>query len=180
MTKVSSVGDDIRFHLARETRALHDVVDQQAEFNDLHTAEGVAGLLRFFRKGFGRIETALERSGAEAVLPAFPERRRAALIDADLASGSSGEIPAEAAAEDLVFLSPAEIWGALYVVEGSRLGARMMARASDATRASRFLSESAECRYWPTFLAALSEADATLADRDGMVAGAHKAFRAFL
>ncbi|MBO0344681.1 biliverdin-producing heme oxygenase [Roseibium sp. CAU 1637] len=181
MTKHCASDDDIRFHLSRATRALHDLVDVQAEHNDLETTVGVASLIAFFHKGFSQIEAALDRADAATVLSDWESRKRTDLLENDLNGLGIGDTTAnEAVQAGFSFDSQAEIWGGLYVIEGSRLGARMLVRASDHTRASAFLSESATCRFWPDFVIALTEADQSLQDRNGMVRGAEKAFQAFL
>lgn len=181
MTKLTSDRDGIRFFLSRETRSLHEIVDKQAEINDLASREGVGRLLTFFYRGFSQIERALEAAGAGKVLKDWDERKRSDLLKKDLAGfGVLVEDLGQDWVKPMEFSSAVEIWGALYVIEGSRLGARMMVRASEFTQASAFLSESAECRYWPTFVAELNRADEQLADREGMARGAQKAFQAFL
>jgi heme oxygenase len=83
------------------------------------------------------VEAALDQAGAERHLPCWPERRRAALLRADLAEMGASE-PAHFISPS--FSSAAEILGAIYVLEGSRLGGAVLKRALDPSSPRRFLT----------------------------------------
>ena len=156
---------EVRRWLAAQTSPLHHAVDASAASLDLSTADSI---VCFMARGFGTVEPALDRAGAGRVLPEWPARRRAHLTGV-----------ASPAADDAVeFGSDPEVWGGLYVLEGSRLGGTMLARQHAALAQHPFFA--AAETFWPTFVRRLDEADAALEDRDGMLAGARKAFGAFL
>ncbi len=120
--------------------------------------------------GLAPVEAALDRAGAARLLPEWPQRRGAALLREDGARMRDGA--------PVAFRSEAEVWGALYVLEGSRLGARLMARTAGGR--SSFLKAAAADGFWPEFLSRLRDAHERLMDPEGMERGAKAAFAAFL
>lgn len=119
---------------------------------------------------------ALALPGAEAmaasVWPAL--RRRTPLLAADLAAlGVPQDLPVATAASD-----GARAWGALYVVEGSRLGGGLLARRVPADLPHAYLSAVHEPGEWRTIREAIEQAAAGQGDawHDEMVAGALAVF----
>lgn len=165
---------DIRDFLAAETNALHRLVDARASAFDLATEDGFHEFLAFMWQGCAAAEAALTRAGAAEIFEEWPRRVRAVHLDADL--GGRMAKPAAKVPID----GEAEVWGALYVLEGSRLGARMIARTTPLADRSAFFRITTKCRFWPEFLDRLRAADQRLADRKGMAYGARKGFAAFL
>jgi heme oxygenase (biliverdin-IX-beta and delta-forming) len=103
---------------------------------------------------------ALERAGAEHVCPGWEGRSRVAALEEDLRA--LGMRPNTNPAYPPSFVREPEIWGALYAVEGSRLGnriilRRVMERGSEAERrATQFLARGLEDRTaWVGFSARL-------------------------
>lgn len=162
----------IHRRLRDATGVLHERVDRQASDVDLGTLEGQRAFLEMMVRGLSAVEPALDRSGVERVFPQWRSRRRLDAARDELGVGHVIE-----SGKALEFTSEAEIWGALYVLEGSRLGSRFLTRQAPG---SRFLAMSARDRSWPDFLAALGAADQRLGDPQGMIRGAEKAFAAFL
>lgn len=162
----------IHRRLRAATDALHDEVDRQAADFDLATPAGQRAFLEMMVRGLGRVEPALERGGVLGFFPQWPSRTRLEAAREEL--GGAGSRHSD---EPLEYAGEAEVWGALYVLEGSRLGSRMLARKAPG---SRFLAASAEDRTWPDFLEALGTADERLSDAAGMIRGARKTFAAFL
>ncbi|MBD8875607.1 biliverdin-producing heme oxygenase [Roseibium polysiphoniae] len=169
----------VRFYLAEQTRTSHELVDKRAEAFDLTLAEGVTQFLRFMYRGISAIEAGLDESHAARIFPLWSERKRAAMIGAELAETALAWSEDEVTQQALDFRSEAEVWGALYVLEGSRLGARILVNRSELMSKSDFFQETARCRYWPEFLVQLEQADMRLDDRAGMAEGACRAFAAF-
>jgi heme oxygenase len=117
------------------------------------------------------IEGALDRAGVEALVPDWPARRRAGLLEADLAElGVAGPEPVEPPR----FETGAALLGGLYVLEGSRLGAAVLRRRLAPGAPSRFLGAVTPDGAWARLLALL---DGQL-DRDGELAAAVQAARA--
>lgn len=161
---------DIRARLSQATHELHRLTDLAAGAFDLRAEAGLRGLLQFMAEGVSTVEAALDRAGVRQVLPEWDARRRTQLLREDGAEAGDRRSAA--------FASEAEIWGALYVLEGSRLGARLMSRSAGGR--SRFLASAASDGFWPEFLARLKAAHDRLLDPEGMERGARAAFAAFL
>ncbi|MET0182542.1 MAG: biliverdin-producing heme oxygenase, partial [Caulobacterales bacterium] len=144
-----------RFVLRNATHAAHARLDAKVEKAGIDAVEGYRAFLLASASALRRVEAALEASGVGAVLTDWPERKRSPVIAADLA-GLGLETPTPEGPAKL--FSRAEMFGALYVLEGSRLGARvLLKRARDAendliTNNTRYLSHGEGSRLWPTFV----------------------------
>ena len=163
----------IRFFLAEQTRALHDVLDARATAFDLSTQDGLKAFLTFLHRGIAAIEAGLEQFRIGDVFSDWHSRKRADILAAEAGALSDKATPL------LQFRSEPEAWGGLYVLEGSRLGARVLLNSSPFSKNSQFLASSAASSYWPEFLRYLDEADDRLKNRGDMVEGAKRSFLAF-
>lgn len=146
----------LRNFLKRETQALHQRVDDA--FSQFRLSDD-AGLARFLAAQAGALrplESALEAGpggGVGRILPDWPDRCRAHLLDR-----LEMEVPDLRAKP---FRSVAQMLGAAYVLEGSRLGARVLLRRVErrdspiVRLATTFLSHNVEGQRWASFLAAL-------------------------
>lgn len=155
--------------LRTATRPDHARVDAAFGHHDLATRTGYTAFL-----------TAHAR-----VLPAIEARLR----PAELIPGWQGR--AGALAEDLATLgtalpapSPIAIpsgeaarWGALYVLEGSRLGGAVLTKSVPAAFPRAFLAATHAPGQWRALLARL---DSLTLDRDATLAGARATFAAFV
>lgn len=166
--------DDVRCYLADQTAALHRAVDARASAFDLATPIGFTSFLCFMWRGCAPVERELTRAGAGAILDEWPNRTRTEVLEAEIGDCRRPQ------PRPFLCRSEAEIWGALYVLEGSRLGTRALAGTTPYAASSAFFSDAVRCRYWPTFLDRLRAADRHLADRPGMAAGASRVFAVFL
>jgi len=165
---------DVRAFLASETKVLHDTIDARAARFDLTSERGLKDFLRFMWVGCSRVEKGLTYRGAQRLLPEWPSRCRSGLIARDL-----GEMDPPAT-QPVDFSGDAEVWGGLYVLEGSRLGGRFLARTTPLSAQSGFLTEGDTPDFWPVFLQRLRFAASDSGRRTGMAEGARKAFSAFL
>lgn len=140
------------------------------------------GIGRFLAAQAGALrplERCLEASSGRPIwslLPDWPERRRAHLLDDIMVSLPEWPLlPLRTASQKL---------GAAYVLEGSRLGARVLLSRvlrcdSEAVRrVTRFLSHGTERRLWPSFLAALDRSASEI-DPGECVSAAKAAFALF-
>ena len=125
------------------------------------------------------LETALEHFGVARLLADWPSRRRTAALRHDLEYlGLCSESCAS-----VRLRSVAQAFGTLYVLEGSRLGARVLLRqilaaAPSLEPATRFLSHGSDPRLWTTFLQTL-EANVAISDLVEAAQGARNAFALF-
>lgn len=169
----------LRSHLRATTAPQHARVDTAFSAFQLGQPDGYRAFLLAHAEVLLPLEIALEQSGIEAMLEDWPQRsRRQALLE-DLA-----EIGALApvAPPILAPLSPSACWGVAYVIEGSRLGGRVLARrVADANPCAplRYLSHRSTTPLWPSFLERLEQQEA-VADWSQMLAGANDTFERFL
>jgi heme oxygenase (biliverdin-IX-beta and delta-forming) len=135
---------------------------------------------RFIRgqaAAFLPLEARLDAAGASTVVPDWDDRRRADLLRLDLAE-LGAPVPA-ATSVDLSPMSEAERLGAIYVLEGSRLGGKYLLRAVPPAFPRRFLSAQQAPGAWRKLLELI---DASLygdADRSAALAAAREAFALF-
>jgi heme oxygenase len=120
-------------------------------------------------------EQALELGGIARLVPDWAQRRRSDSLEADL--GSLGlDIPAPAGAP--AFTTPEALLGALYVLEGSRLGGTLLKRAVPAGFPTRFLGN-VDSSAWQALLAQLDDQLDSDAQRAAAIAAARQVFELF-
>lgn len=156
--------------LRAATASDHDRVD--ATFGGF--ALGDAAGYRRFLLAHGRALPAVEAALAAAAhaLPAW-RPRTAALADDLAALGEAMPPPL-----DFGVANEAESWGALYVIEGSRLGGQLLARSVPAGLPAAYLSARHLSGEWRALLAALDARAAAEGDdwRTAATAGARATF----
>jgi heme oxygenase len=159
--------------LRLKTRPLHDQVDALYSRFDLSAGSSYGDFLKAQYRAVAGAETALAPFSA---LPAW--RARTGLLADDLRQLGL-ELP-KALRIDLVS-SSAQAHGVLYVLEGSRLGGRLLIRAVGPGLPSSFLADGHEPGEWRRFLAELNQYGAASPDNlRGMVVGAESGFGLFL
>ncbi|MFB2550092.1 biliverdin-producing heme oxygenase [Ensifer soli] len=127
----------LRNALRAGTSADHATVDDAfARFNLSDRADYGAFLLAHAR-AIPAWEGALEEGGIAALVPDWAERRRTDLLLADL-DDLGLEAPAGLDVEPLDTAD--RLWGAVYVLEGSKLGGALLARSVPASLPSRYLA----------------------------------------
>lgn len=162
------------------TAADHARLDTTLGALDLGTVAGYRRLLEINAAALLPLERSLERAGVRDILPDWDDRSRTAAILADLAqlAGKPGRLDAPELTDR------AAVLGALYVLEGSRLGAAYLLRAvkqcSDplVSRTTAFLGHGAGRQFWPSYLAALERHADELAEQD-VIRSARTAFDLF-
>ncbi|GMO36908.1 biliverdin-producing heme oxygenase [Bradyrhizobium sp. TM233] len=178
-TQVNPGFPGLRERLRDATAAAHRELDAQLSSFDLTV---LAGYRRFLQASAGALlplEAALVAAGVARIFPDWPERSRSAAIAADLgrlgsAARSTVSVPP---------LTPSGMLGTMYVLEGSRLGARFLlkevAEAADLrmTEATSYLGHGAGKRLWQSFLSKLQGGEAC--DEVEAIAAARVAFAAF-
>jgi heme oxygenase len=156
--------------LRARTAPAHDVVDAAFGAHDLTDRASYAAFLCAHARALPAAEAVL---ATHADLPAW--RRRTDLLAADL--GDLGEaFPAP-----LPFALPGRpgaAWGALYVIEGSRLGGLLLARGVADALPDRYLGAKHLPGEWRTLLAAIDAAGLREGEPwiDGAIAGAEACF----
>ncbi|MDP1028512.1 biliverdin-producing heme oxygenase [Sphingomonas sp. KR1UV-12] len=154
--------------LRAATSASHDRVDAAFGGYDLTDPIAYAAFLTAHARALPAAEAVLARHDE---LPAW--RERTSLLAADLADlDLSTPVPLPFTLPE----RPGAAWGALYVIEGSRLGGTMLARGVPAALPSRYLAARHLSGEWRALLAAIDARGADAVWRDGLLAGAHATF----
>lgn len=163
----------------RETSApLHAQVDQAYSRFDLSDRHDYGRFLRAHAMALFGLEATLEQSAIERLLPDWPERRRSAALREDLRAleiASPAPLSLEPGTDD------SWCWGVAYVLEGSRLGGRVLSqrvRAGGSGCPLRYLIHGEGIPLWPRFLAEF-EQRAEGIDRARLLAGVQAGFEQF-
>jgi heme oxygenase len=166
---------DARSVLREATAADHERVDRAFGHFDLTDREGYTAFLLAQAHGFLPIEAAIDAADPRDLLPDWAERRRADRLLADLAAlGVSS--PATASWPD--FHSQADILGAIYVLEGSRLGGSMLARSVPAGLPRSFIG-AADTARWRKLIELLDKRLTTSDQHALAIDAARRAFALF-
>lgn len=173
----------VRQHLKRATADQHATLDSGFGTLDLKNRNDYKKFLAAQAAVMAPLEDWLTRHDIARVLADWPRRRRAAALDDDLAG-----LGAVAEPSAIVMGTPSvpALLGAVYVLEGSRLGARYLSRivaGSDdaAVRGNmRFLNHGAGLPLWPSFLETLERRVTGAEAADEAARGARQTFALFL
>lgn len=171
--------DTLRNSLRAATALHHERVDAAFSTFDLGQPGGYRAFLHAHAQVLIPLEDALERAGIAEMIIDWPQRRRSQALRADLADlGATVGFPTPYDAP----LSPGWCWGAAYVIEGSRLGGKVLARRvaqADPSAPLRYLGHGSATPLWPSFLQMLEQHGPRCEWRD-LLAGAHDTFERFL
>jgi heme oxygenase len=171
----------LRSRLKQATAEAHRDLDGRLGSLDLSSLAGYRRFLEASAVALLPLERALERAGVAAMFADWPQRSRRAAIVADLAK--VGGIVRPAAVPLLT--NGNAVLGTMYVLEGSRLGAkylmRTIAHAADPVIASAtaYLDHGAGQPHWPRFLAVLEREPVTPDDEADIIDSAAAAFELF-
>lgn len=165
-----------RLQLREGTRRDHDQVDAAYAGFDLSTTRGYGEFLSAQARAFLPMEAAVERAGAALLFDDWDARRRGDLLRADLAE--LGLAPADLL-EAPAFPSAAAVLGAVYVLEGSRLGGAVLRRAIPPGAPMRFLGGDEHGPRWRALTQLLDERLTGAPDLDAAVAAARSVFQRF-
>lgn len=168
--------------LRARTAGAHAEAEAAFSAFDLSQRPSYLAFLRAHAQAVPSLEATLQQQPGIT----FPWRPRAGLLRRDLAD-LAGDIPAElcmvwpAAEHRRLRLDEAGCWGLLYVLEGSRLGGRVLMQQVGSGMPKRYLSDWHLPGEWRRFREALQNA---AAGQDGLwleraLGGARLAFRRF-
>jgi heme oxygenase (biliverdin-IX-beta and delta-forming) len=164
--------------LRNGTAAAHDRVDTAFAGFDLADRDSYRRFLSAHAELVWPLEASLP---GERITPDWEDRKRGALLREDLAFlRSPGEMPATEPATAVFDHSwdDAAIAGALYVLEGSRLGGRFLARGLPTGFPRAYLDSNQPPEKWRALLDRL-DTILTPADLPAALAAAHRVFAAF-
>jgi heme oxygenase (biliverdin-IX-beta and delta-forming) len=171
----------IRDRLKQATAEAHRDLDARLGALGLGRLDGYRRFLEINAAALLPLEAALEAAGVAAIFTDWPWRSRRAAIAADLArvGGSLRRL------ENQPALNRNAVFGTLYVLEGSRLGARYLLRTVALSAnpviasATAYLDHGSGQHLWQSFVHALEHAPFTHHDEADIIAGAHLAFSMF-
>lgn len=156
--------------------------------NSIASSRDYVQLLKAFYGFFSPVEEAVAPFITKAVLPDWQQRRKANLIVADLAALQHGEEILPVATQLPCIQNLPQAMGALYVMEGSTLGgrgiAKMLLKNNAALLEARHLQffngyGAATGAMWTTFVNVLNAFSWTEAEIEEMVAAANQTFYFF-
>lgn len=194
--RVASLGAQTRRAMLREANApLHQQLDARFTPTDFLERDRYARFLERTARALVPLEQTLRRSVVPDLFADWDARQRSAALLQDLDElGVAFDEASLAGPLENVTLRPAQALGALYVLEGSRLGSRVLlghTRASDdpvVRAATRYLSAN-DPSLWRSFLTTLESATLesarlegaeTFVSQRGLIEGARFAFERYL
>ncbi|RXT18662.1 biliverdin-producing heme oxygenase [Rhizobium leguminosarum] len=127
----------LRSALRAQTADCHAAVDALFGSFNLSRTQDYKAFLRAHARVVPSVEHALENGGIGSLLPDWPERRRAHLLAADIRE-LDDRLPVPLPQPAL--RCEAAVWGAAYVLEGSKLGGVLLAEAVPDHLPSNYLS----------------------------------------
>lgn len=155
----------------------HGRVDAAYSRFDLASEPGYRVFLLAQAEALRPIERTLDDAGAAAVVPDWPDRRRAHLLLADLADLSV--TAPEPFAKPSFISGTASILGAIYVLEGSRLGGAVLKRAVPDRFPTKFLEARQNAGNWRRLLEILDHCLSRQSDLEAAILAAKEVFARF-
>ncbi|MGY3548501.1 MULTISPECIES: biliverdin-producing heme oxygenase [unclassified Bradyrhizobium] len=171
----------LREKLRFATAGAHRDIDARFGAFDLTSIDGYRRFLEASAAALLPLETALERAGVADIFPDWPRRSRGSAIaeDLDRIGGEAHPSP------PIAPLDRNGVFGTMYVLEGSRLGAKYLLRTvADCgepvvASATNYLKHGSGQPLWRTFLGKLESQMVTPQDEAEIISGARRAFAAF-
>ena len=167
--------DTARTALRTATAAYHDRVDSAFSRATLSDRTSYGLFLQAQAAAHLPVEDALAAGGIAAIIPDWDARRRSQPLRDDLGALDL-DVPAPAGA--ITLEGDAALLGALYVLEGSRLGGTLLKRSVAANLPTRFLG-CMDSAAWRDLLALLDDRLDTQAKRTAAIAAACAVFTLF-
>lgn len=167
---------DSHRRLREGTRGAHDAVDAVFGAFDLTDRASYAAFLAAHAAVLMPLEDALDRAGIGSLIDDWPARRRSAAMTTDLTALDQPMPPPRPVAIDD---NDAARLGALYVLEGSRLGGRMLSRRLPTDFPHAYLDPDQPVAEWSKLLVDLDRLLYTDIGMAKAVASAHSVFAAF-
>jgi heme oxygenase len=162
-----------RFALREATDPAHRALDERLGMLDLATAAGRARFLAVHARALPPLEAALTAAGFAEACPGWCPRMPALALA--LGRAATPSPPAR--------IDGAALWGVAYVLEGAKLGGRVLLPRSGVSADDPFapflVGPPAPALTWGAFCARLDAALATPEACRAAVAGAQAAFAAF-
>ena len=142
----------VRDALKIATRDVHERLDASLSGYLLDDRDSYAAFLTAQAAAFLPVERALTDAGAAALLPDWTQTLRSPRLLDDLSDLGITTIPE---VEPPSYDNEAALLGGIYVLEGSRMGAAVLARAVPAAFPHQFLSVRPPAGHWAAIIATL-------------------------
>ena len=162
--------------LRAATRDAHDRLDTLFQRCDLAERDDYSLFLVAHAAALIPIEDALGRAGAARLVEGWDDHRRSPLLERDLGEMNL-PLPSPFAAPD--YRGDAEVIGGAYVLEGSRLGAAVLAPTVGPEFSRHFLSARPGPRRWRQFVERLEHYLPSPVERERAGRAALKTFECF-
>lgn len=159
-----------RFALKSATDDIHRELDERLSCLDLAKEPDYRRFLDFQARSVPSVEGALATAGLGNLIEGWCAARRTNAIEADLEELGGSMPPASPAP---AIAGTAQLLGTAYVLEGSRLGSRVLRRRVGDGLPVRFLSDDGSLGPWPQLIAAIDR----LLDSDTLLSEAKDAAR---
>ncbi|MBA4763021.1 biliverdin-producing heme oxygenase [Sphingomonas sp.] len=173
MTKSPSA----RSLLRTATASAHARVDHAFGAFDLGDQDGYRAFLLAQAGPLVTTEAAVDAFDPAALVPDWPERRRTTLIRSDLAD--LGLAQPQPQPDALTLATDAAALGAIYVLEGARLGGALLARNVPMDLPGRFIRSAPAPMRWRSLIEVLDKTLKTEAQRDAAIGAARAVFDLF-
>jgi heme oxygenase len=141
-----------RFALRAATEDIHRELDERLSVLNLAEMPDYRRFLQFHARTLPSIEGALALAGIGELVDGWSATRRTSFIETDFRTLGEAMPPAASAPP---LEGPAQLLGTAYVVEGSRLGARVLSRRVAEGLPASFLNGDGSLGSWPSVIAAL-------------------------
>ncbi|WP_260482163.1 biliverdin-producing heme oxygenase [Sphingomicrobium flavum] len=165
-----------RFFLKEQTAEAHERLDAHFGNYDLSNPGEYAAFLTAHAAALLTVEQALDDADAASLVPEWPQMRRSPYIRADLEK-LGADVPPLPAFPAL--RGDADILGALYVLEGSRLGGKLLRQSVGERLPAAYLQHLAPTP-WPEFVALIERKLYSPVEREQAAVAANRVFAAFL
>lgn len=185
LVEAATEAKPVRLRLREATASLHAHVDEYMGSFLRQGREGYAQFLAASARAVLPLERALLDAGVAQVVPDWPVRSRSAALLADMSTLPDAP-PSYDDYEDARLREEAYMMGVLYVLEGSRLGGRVILRMVEAQPirghgvTTHYLSHGQGLQLWATFLESLEASAEVRRNPDLAIGGATAAFKLFL
>jgi heme oxygenase len=172
----------VRTYLKEASAPLHEAVDQSFSSYKLSDPAHYLNFLEVHAVALFQIEPMLEQAGVRRILPDWDERFRRKALQSDICALGGNQFDDQGLP---VAFDDAMLWGAAYVLEGSRLGSRYLSRQVCGPEWDgegvplAYLTHGQDAALWPQFLRRLEEAAPTL-DQAQLLKGVEWCFAMFL
>jgi len=144
----------MRFALKAATDDIHRELDDRLSRLDLGRVEDYRRFLEFQARTVPAVEGALACAGLGDFVEGWTESHRGTAIRDDLETLGN---PMPPPAQPPIIAGTAELLGTAYVLEGSRLGGRVLRRQVAEGLPASFLGDDGSLGPWPQLLAAIEQ-----------------------